>query len=68
MMPDYISILMFADNVVLLAESEQCLIDAVNEWCVNNQMSINVKKLKLCMYVNLRKLGLNFNLRVVFQI
>ena len=47
MMPDYISILMFADNVVLLAESEQCLIDAVNEWCVNNQMSINVNKTKV---------------------
>ncbi len=45
---DYIS--MFADDVVLLAESEsdlQCLIDAVNEWCVNNQMSINVNKTKV---------------------
>ena len=42
-----IAVLLYADDVVLLSENEhdlQCLIDALNEWCNNNQLYINENK------------------------
>ena len=39
------------------------MIDAVNEWCVNNQMSIIVNKTKV-MHVRNKPIGLNLDFRV----
>ena len=42
-----ISILLYADDDVLLAENEtglQLMLDTLNRWCINNQMNINAKK------------------------
>ena len=42
-----ICILMYADDIVLLTDNEkdlQTLLNALNDWCKNNDMSINVTK------------------------
>ncbi|MEW8547636.1 MAG: reverse transcriptase family protein, partial [Candidatus Thiodiazotropha sp.] len=47
---DKVCILVYADDVVLLAETEeelQCLLDSLNIWCLNNQMTINSQKSKI---------------------
>ena len=39
--------MLYADDVVLLAENEkdlQLMVDTLNIWCINNQMNINAKK------------------------
>ena len=44
---DRICILLYADDIVLLAENEkglQCLLNALNNWCSNNDMYINSNK------------------------
>ncbi len=48
---------MFADVTVLLAENEndlQCLINTVNVWCMENQMSIDLSKTKI-MHIRKQK-------------
>ena len=71
---------MFADDIVLMAENEddlQCLIDAVNEWCVNNHMVMNTSKTKVMHLHRPSKVRSDFefkcglstlNLNVVFQV
>ena len=42
-----VSILLYADDVVLIAESEadlQAMLDTLGAWCKNNLLSINVAK------------------------
>ena len=42
-----VSILLYADATVLLAENEkdlQLMLDTLNRWCIKNQMNINAKK------------------------
>ena len=42
-----VCILLYADDIVLLAESAndlQCLLNALSVWCVNNKMSVNCDK------------------------
>ena len=42
-----VSILMYADDVVLIVETEhdlQCMLDLLNEWCATNKMSVNDAK------------------------
>ena len=42
-----IAVLLYADDVVLLSESEhdlQCVLDALNEWCNQNQLYVNENK------------------------
>jgi hypothetical protein len=44
---DKVCILLYADDIVLLAENEQdlqILLNALNEWCILNQMDVNAKK------------------------
>ena len=59
-----VSILLYADDVVLVAENEQdlqILIDRVDFWCEKNEMSINInKKLKSYTY------GINLLLYLTF--
>ena len=41
------SILLYADDVVLLAENAndlQCMFDMLNDWCLANRMSLNASK------------------------
>ena len=42
-----LAMLMFADDIVLIAENEcklQCLLDVLHEWCVKWEVQINPKK------------------------
>ena len=42
-----VSILLYADDIVLLAENEsdlQLMLDTLNSWCNDNQMTVNSKK------------------------
>ena len=42
-----VSILLYADDAILLAENEkdlQLMLDTLNRWRINNQMNINAKK------------------------
>lgn len=44
---DIISILLYADDLVLLAETQhdlQCLLNALNDWCKRNDMTVNIDK------------------------
>ncbi len=47
---DKCSILLFADDIVIMAESEQdlqCLLDKVAEWCATWKLSVNQSKTKI---------------------
>ena len=63
---DNISILMYADDLVFLAESEsdlQMMLDTLNEWCITWGMNVNEQKTKV---MHFRKKGkactkVNFN-------
>ena len=44
---DTVGILLYADDIVLLAENEkelQDMLDILNNWCVSNNMSVNATK------------------------
>ena len=50
-----LSVLAYADDVVLLAETEsdlQVLLDELNLWCINNKMEINQGKSKIMHFRN----------------
>ena len=53
-----VGILLFADDIVLIAPSEenlQLMINFANTWCLTNRMSVNIGKTKI---VHLRKKSL----------
>ena len=59
-----VEILFFADDIVLIAPSEenlQLLINYVNTWCITNKMNVNIGKTKM---VHFRKKSV---LRTVFE-
>jgi hypothetical protein len=44
---DIIAILLYADDIVLIAENEenlQCMLNLLSNWCTVNSMTINVEK------------------------
>ena len=50
--------LMFADDIVLIAENEcklQCLLDVLHEWCVKWEVQINPKKTPVVHFHKKRK-------------
>ena len=52
---DIVSVLLYADDLVLLAESEtdlQILIDLLHEWCIDKKMKINLDKTKIVHFRN----------------
>ena len=52
---DYICTLLYADDVVLLAETEQdlqVLLEALNVWCLSNNMTVNVNKSNIVHFRN----------------
>ncbi len=58
-----LSILLYADDVVLLAESEkdpQALIDFTHDWCLKWRMKINNSKTKVIHFRNIRRPGSRF--------
>ena len=55
-----ISILLYADNIVLISGSAKKMhehLNVMSDWCDKWHMSINVKKARLYMYAILRNLG-----------
>ena len=49
---DTVGILLYADDIVLLADNEkelQYTLDVLNNWCVSNNMSVNVTKCNILM-------------------
>ena len=55
---EIISILLFADDIILLAESEedlQKMLDCTNEWCKKWKMFVNKDKTKIVHFRNKRK-------------
>ena len=47
---DIVSVLLYADDLVLLAESEtdlQILIDLLHEWCIDKKTNLNLDKKKV---------------------
>ena len=52
---DIVSVLLYADDLVLLAESEtdlQILIDLLQEWCIDKKMNLNLDKTKIVHFRN----------------
>ncbi|MES9880789.1 MAG: reverse transcriptase family protein [Sedimenticola sp.] len=52
---DIVSILLFADDVVLIAESEadlQAMLNELGDWCVRNAMNINPTKSNIVQFRN----------------
>ena len=52
---EYICTLLYADDVVLLAETEQdlqVLLEALNVWCLSNNMTVNVNKSNIVHFRN----------------
>ena len=50
-----VAILLYADDVVLLAENEhdlQMLLDVLSSWCVRNSMTVNIDKSKVVHFRN----------------
>ena len=50
-----VAILLYADDVVLLAENEhdlQMLLDILSNWCVRNSMTVNIDKSKVVHFRN----------------
>ena len=50
-----VAILLYADDVVLLAENEhdlQMLLDVLSNWCVRNSMTVNIDKSKVVHFRN----------------
>ena len=48
---DIVGILLYADDIVLLADNEkelQDMLDILNNWCVSNNKSVNATKAMLC--------------------
>ena len=62
-----LAILLYADDVVLLAENEkdlQKMLDVLNFWCKNNALYINVNKSKIMHFRNPPVPRTDFNLTV----
>ncbi len=56
---EIVSLLLYADDVVFLAENEndlQTLLDTLNFWCINNDLVVNLEKSKI---VNFRPQSFN---------
>ena len=59
-----VSILLYADDIVLVAENEQdlqTLIDRVDFWCEKNEMNININKTKILHIRNKSTVRSNFS-------
>jgi hypothetical protein len=62
-----LAILLYADDVVLLAENEkdlQKMLDVLNFWCKNNALYVNVNKSKIMHFRNPPVPRTDFNLTV----
>ena len=46
------SILLFADDIVLITDNPENLQCLLNTWCVDNKMSINIDKSKIVQFRN----------------
>ena len=62
-----ISILLFADDIVLIAPNElnlQSMLDYLLKWCMDNQMEVNIKKTKIVHFrkSNIKRTEFNFHL------
>ena len=60
---DKVCILLYADDIVLMAETEQdlqFLLNALNNWCASNDMVINVKKSNVIHFRTPSKQKTNF--------
>ena len=62
-----ISILLFADDIVLIAPNElnlQSMLDYLSKWCTENQMEVNIKKTKIVHFrkSNIKRTEFNFHL------
>ena len=54
-----VSILIFADDIALIADSEERLhrmLDVLSHWCSQNKMSVNISKRKVFIFVKRIKL------------
>ena len=53
-----VSILLFADDIALIADSEehlQRMLDFVRHWCSQNKMSVNISKTKVVYFRKIKK-------------
>ena len=56
------STIVYADNVVLIAENEeelQQMLNKLNLWCENNKLEVNINKSKVIHFRNRSKQGTN---------
>ena len=59
-----VSILLFADDIVLIAPSEdnlQLMLDYLSKWCIENQMEVNINKTKILHFRKTNSERINFN-------
>ena len=45
-----LSVMLYADDIVLISETEkglQSMLNTLNDWCINNSMSVNLEKSKI---------------------
>ena len=59
-----VSILLFADDIVLIAPSElnlQLMLDKLFKWCIENQMEVNINKTKIVHFRKTNSERTNFN-------
>ena len=64
-----ISILLYADDIILLAQTEgdlQIILNGLNDWCNNWKLRVNLKKSNIIHFISGRrkckKLNINFSL------
>ena len=62
-----VSILLFADDIVLIAPSElnlQLMLDYLSKWCIENQMEVNINKTKIVHFRKTNSERTNFNFHI----